>query len=209
MGGDGELGDEEDDADVDLDADGEKELRDASAQEESATASAESTSATTFAGGDHSDIRCEGCKKAKEDRERTRRFHVLFQLLTTEVGYLVDLRALVSVRPMSVLFCVGLMLLPAMHSMHSIDISGTADNFGCGDTPADPHPLLTFDAFDVQSRPLTTLPILPLFILAHSVRFGTVRARSSPFRYAEHSIHNGTPLRRLRPRARARTGESQ
>ena len=35
--------------------------------------------------------------KAMEDRKRARRYHALLELLTTEVGYLMDLRALVSV----------------------------------------------------------------------------------------------------------------
>lgn len=36
-------------------------------------------------------------KQAMEDRKQTRRYHALLELITTEVGYLTDLRALVSV----------------------------------------------------------------------------------------------------------------
>lgn len=36
-------------------------------------------------------------EREKEARKRTRRYHALLELITTEVGYLLDLRALVSV----------------------------------------------------------------------------------------------------------------
>ena len=125
--GDGDASDADNDIDI--------EDRNMATNEDIENGSAESAKVETPT--DEVEHQFDVLDKAMEDRKRARRYHALLELLTTEVGYLMDLRALVSV-------CVPPAWLASLanYSLASPpDISNPAFDAGCA------RPFLTFAPF--------------------------------------------------------------